>query len=158
MTTDGLASYNACSLGARPHDKVVQTKEQEQENDAIQNCHWAISYLKRWLMGTHHGAVSAKHLQACLDEFAFRYNRRKTNGVGRIAARVLENLATANPMSMRQLIDGTKPCRLFLLDGALATLRRGIGMVRLRLPALGPPRATWAGTERSCPGSSAAAR
>jgi hypothetical protein len=32
-------------------------------------------------MGTHAGAVRDKHLQAYLDEFAFRHNRRKTNGV-----------------------------------------------------------------------------
>ena len=50
--------------------------------------HWTISLLKRWLLGTHAGAVRDKHLQAYLDEFAFRHNRRKTNGVGRIAARV----------------------------------------------------------------------
>jgi hypothetical protein len=31
---------------------------------------------KRWLLGTHHGAVGAKHLPACLDEFVFRFNRR----------------------------------------------------------------------------------
>jgi hypothetical protein len=42
--------------------------------------------LKRWLLGTHAGAVAPKHLQAYLDEFAFRHNRRRTKGVGRIAA------------------------------------------------------------------------
>lgn len=81
----------------------------------MQHCHWAISNLKRWLMGTHHGAVSSKHLQAYLDEFAFRYNRRKTKGVGRIAARVLENLVAFEPASMRELVDKTWPCRLFPL-------------------------------------------
>ena len=55
---------------------------------------WAISLLKRWLLGTHAGAVGPKHLQAYLDEFAFRHNRRKTNGVGRIAARVIERRGT----------------------------------------------------------------
>ena len=100
-------------LGERPHEKTVQTRQQKQENDALQNCHWAISNLKRWLLGTHHSAVREKHLQAYLDEFAFRYNRRKTKGVGRIAARVLENLVTCQPMFMRQLINETKPCRLF---------------------------------------------
>jgi transposase-like protein len=113
IVTDGLASYNARSLGERPHEKTVQTRQQKQENDALQNCHWAISNLKRWLLGTHHGAVREKHLQAYLDEFAFRYNRRKTKGAGRIAARVLENLVTCQPMFMRQLINETKPCRLF---------------------------------------------
>ncbi len=100
---------------------MVQTKEQKRENDAVKNCHLAISNLKRSLLGTHHGAVSAKHLQVYLDEFAFRYNRRKTNGIGRIAARVPENLVTAKPMSMCQLINDTLPCRLFPLQGAPAT-------------------------------------
>ena len=46
----------------------------------MQSRHWTISLLKSWLIGTHAGAVKPKHLQADLDEFAFRYNRRKTNG------------------------------------------------------------------------------
>ena len=97
VVTDGLASYNTRTLGERSHEMTVQTRQQKQENDALQNCHWAISNLKRWLLGTHHGAVRAKHLQSYLDEFAFRYNRRKTSGVGRIAARVLENLVARPP-------------------------------------------------------------
>ena len=90
VVTDGHAGYSAKSLGERPHDAVVQTKAERRENDAVQGCHWTISLLKRWLLGTHAGAVRDKHLQAYLDEFAFRHNRRKTNGVGRIAARVIE--------------------------------------------------------------------
>ena len=92
---------------------VMQTKKRR-ENDALQACHWTISLLKRWLLGTHAGAVREKHLQAYLDEFAFRYNRRKTAGVGRIAARVIEQLIVQEPLTMRELIDDTKPCRWFL--------------------------------------------
>ncbi len=43
-----------------------------------------------WLNGTHAGVVRDKHLQAHLDEFAFRHNHRKTNGTMRSAARVVE--------------------------------------------------------------------
>ena len=103
VTTDGLASYNVRSLKNRPHEKIVQRSEEKQVKDALQHCHWAISNLKRWLLGTHHGAVREKHLQAYLDEFAFRYNQRKTRGVGRIAARILETLVSTRPMFMRQI-------------------------------------------------------
>ena len=68
----------------------MQTKAERRESNAIQSCHWTISFLKRWLLGTHAGAAHPKHLHAYLDEYAFRHNRRKTNGVGRIAARVIE--------------------------------------------------------------------
>jgi transposase-like protein len=113
VVTDGLASYDADSLGNRPHQAKVQTKAERRENDAIQSCHWTISLLKRWLLGTHAGAVAPKHLQAYLDEYAFRHNRRRTNGVGRIAARVIERLVAHRPLTMRILIDDTRPCRWF---------------------------------------------
>ena len=113
VVTDGHAGYNEKSLEKRPHEAVVQTKAERRENDAVQSCHWTISLLKRWLIGTHAGAVGAKHLQAYLDEFAFRYNRRKTKGVGRIAARVIEGVVAHGPRTMRQIIDDTRRCRWF---------------------------------------------
>ena len=113
VVTDGHAGYNEKSLGKRPHDAVVQTKAERAENDAVQSCHWTISLLKRWLLGTHAGAVSDKHLQAYLDEFAFRHNRRKTNGVGRIAARVIEQLVAHAPLPMKTLVGDMRRCRWF---------------------------------------------
>ena len=113
VVTDGHAGYNKKSLEKRPHDAIVQTKAERRENDAVQGCHWTISLLKRWLLGTHAGAVRDKHLQAYLDEFAFRHNRRKTKGVGRIAARVFEQLVTHAPLTMRMLVDQTRRCRCY---------------------------------------------
>ena len=113
ITTDGLATYNANVLGNREHEMKVQTPEERADDDAVQSCHWGAALLKRWLMGTHHGAVAKKHLQAYLDEHCFRHNRRKTKGVARIAARALEGLASRGPMTMRMLVDATKECRYF---------------------------------------------
>src|ERR1700730_713202 len=113
VVTDGLASYNECSLTNRPHDMIVQTKAERRENDALQACHWTIWLWKRWLLGTHADAGREKPLQAYLDAFAFRYNRRKTAGVGRIAARVIEQLVAHEPLTMRKIIDETRPCRWF---------------------------------------------
>ena len=113
VATDGHAGYNKKSLENRPHDAVVQTKTERRENDAVQGCHWTISLLKRWLLGTHAGAVRDKHLQAYLDEFAFRHNRRKTKGIGRIAARIFEQLVMHPPLTMRDLVDKTRRCRWF---------------------------------------------
>jgi transposase-like protein len=110
VVTDGLASYNSDSLGERPHQAIVQTKQERRGSDGT------TSLLKRWLLGTHAGAVRPKHLQAYLDEFAFRHNRRKTNGVGRIAARVIEQLVARGPLTMRKLIDQTPRCRWFASD------------------------------------------
>lgn len=113
LTSDGLASYNPRSLGSRAHTMAVQSLPQRREIDALQSCHWAIAHLKRWWLGTHHGAITAKYLQAYLDEFAFRYNRRKTRGVGRLAARVLQNVVQYPPLTVKTLVHETQPCRLF---------------------------------------------
>ncbi len=89
----------------------VQTPAERQQR--LQGVHWTVSLLKRWLLGTHAGAVKAKHLQAYLAEFAFRFNRRKTNGVGRIAARTIEELVARPPLTLKMLIHVTVPCRAF---------------------------------------------
>ncbi|MBU1210157.1 MAG: hypothetical protein KJ587_02660 [Alphaproteobacteria bacterium] len=54
-----------------------------------------------------------KHLQAYLDEFAFRYNRRKTDDVARIAARMLEAVVGRAPITTRKLVRETRRCRWF---------------------------------------------
>lgn len=114
VKTDGHRGYNQTSLAGREHDPKVQNKAEKQENDHLQLIHWTAANLKRWLLGTHHGAVSPKHLQSYLDEYAFRFNRRKTGGVARIAARCLENFVVYPPLSKRQLIDNTVEYRRFL--------------------------------------------
>ena len=113
VVTDGHAGYNTKSLGQRPHDAIVQTKAERRESDTLQVCHRTISNLKRWLLGTHASAISDKHLQAYLDEFAFRHNRRKTKGIGRIAARVIEHLVAHAPLPMKTLVKQTTRCRWF---------------------------------------------
>ena len=43
VVTDGLASSNSESLGQRPHQAVIQTKQERRESDALQGCHWTVS-------------------------------------------------------------------------------------------------------------------
>jgi transposase-like protein len=111
VTTDGLASYNDRTLGEREHHQTVEYNR-FREGDALQRAHWAASNLKRWLLGTHGGAVSAKHLQSYLHEHEFRYNRRKTHGVGRVMARALQNLTKVPPITLNSIINDTVPCRI----------------------------------------------
>jgi transposase-like protein len=74
IITDGLPSYSGLRrLGFR---HVVRRGVSSMEvAKQLPHIHRAFSNLKAWLIGTHHG-VSSKHLQAYLNEFAFRYNHR----------------------------------------------------------------------------------
>lgn len=113
VITDGHAGYNATSLGGRRHEAKVQTKEERRGDDVVQRCHWTVSNLKRWLLGTHGGAVKPKYLQAYLDEFAFRHNRRRTKGVARIAARTIEGLVSRTARTLRDITRKSLPYAAF---------------------------------------------
>ena len=113
VVTDGHAAYNATSLGARRHEAKVQTKDERRKDDAVQRCHWTVSNLKRWLLGTHGGAVKPKYLQAYLDEFCFRYNRRTTKGVGRIAARTITHLVSRPARTLDDIVKKSAPYNAF---------------------------------------------
>jgi len=113
VVSDGHAGYCAASLGERAHEAKVQTKAERRQTDVVQSCHWTISLLKRWLLGTHAGAVRDTHLQAYLDEYCFRDNRRKTKGVARIGARLLEAVVACAPITARALFRQTRRCRWF---------------------------------------------
>lgn len=54
--------------------------------------HRVASLLKRWLLGTHQGAVAEQHLDAYLDEFVFRFNRRHARNRGLLFWRLVCSL------------------------------------------------------------------
>jgi transposase-like protein len=78
--TDAWRGYRPLSrLGYdhRPRSQRATRAMGEEVNDILPRVHRVISNLKSWLQGTHRG-VSAEHLQVYLDEYTFRFNRRRT--------------------------------------------------------------------------------
>jgi len=66
--------------------------------------HLVISLLKRWLMGTHQGAVSHKHLSYYLDEFTFRFNRRKSASRGKLFYRLVQQAVAVEPSTYDEIV------------------------------------------------------
>ncbi len=78
--TDGWGGYRPLSKLGYDHQPRSQRAAKalgEDPDEILPRVHRAISNLKSWLQGTHHG-VSAEHLQVYLDEYVFRFNRRRT--------------------------------------------------------------------------------
>jgi transposase-like protein len=75
ITTDDWASYNSLRTRGYQHLAVVQRHDPKITAEHLPIVHLVFSNLKTWLTGTHHG-VSPHHLQAYLNEFTFRFNRR----------------------------------------------------------------------------------
>jgi hypothetical protein len=77
----------------------------EQDEKLLPHVHMIVSLLKRWLLGTHQGAVSEKHFQAYLDEYVFRFNRRKSAERGLLFYRLLECAMNVHPVTYDDLIN-----------------------------------------------------
>lgn len=75
ITTDDYAGYRNLTALGYLHTKVRQKKDPAITEEFLPLTHLVFSNLKAWLLGVHHG-VSSKHLQAYLNEFTFRFNRR----------------------------------------------------------------------------------
>lgn len=76
VRTDGLSGYRALSAGGYAHAYEIVGDDKSRAVTILPRVHRVISLLKRWLLGTHQGAPSRKHLDGYLEEFEFRFNRR----------------------------------------------------------------------------------
>jgi hypothetical protein len=74
------------------------------DENLLPHVHMIISLLKRWLLGTHHGAVQEMHLQLYLDEYVFRFNRRKAAKRGLLFYRLLECAMQVPPTTQDHLL------------------------------------------------------
>jgi len=90
VRTDGWKGYNRLKQEKKYKHIVVEHEEEEPGEDPTPLVHRIASLLKRWLLGTHQGAVRASHLPYYLDEFTFRFNRRYFKSRGKLFFRLLE--------------------------------------------------------------------
>ena len=70
--------------------------------------HRVVSLRKRWLLGTHQGAVTHDQLDYYLDEFVFRLNRRRSCHRGLLFYRLIEGALAADPHPYATLITPRK--------------------------------------------------
>jgi transposase-like protein len=103
VITDGWSGFSG--VGESGYVHVVPKKfEADDPDNILPHVHMIVSLLKRWLLGTHQGAVQEMHLQAYLDEYTFRFNRRKSAKRGLLFYRLLENAMQVPPATQDQLL------------------------------------------------------
>lgn len=99
--TDGWRGYRELAKQNYQYCPVRVSATGNPAHVAMPGVHTVASLLKRWLLGTHQGSVTAAHLDAYLDEFAFRFNRRKSRRRGMLFYRLLENAVLTKPTRYR---------------------------------------------------------
>ena len=106
VVTDGLAVYDKLSAAGFDHRPHTIVNGGEIGRHQLDHIHLVFSLLKRWLVGTHQGAVRPSHLQAYLDEFSFRFNRRLSQHRGKLFYRLVQQAVTMRPPAVKALYLG----------------------------------------------------
>jgi transposase-like protein len=103
--TDGWAPYQGLEKLGYSH-RITRLKGQGKEAavELLPRVHRVASLLKRWLLGTHQGAVSPLHLDYYLDEFTFRFNRRRSASRGKLFFRLLEQAVQVGPVTYETIV------------------------------------------------------
>lgn len=102
VRTDGWTGYNGLSKKGYRH-VVVQHQEEEPGHDPTPLVHRIASLLKRWLLGIHHGRVEPSHLHYYLDEFTFRFNRRRALSRGKLFYELVQQALAVDPAPLKSL-------------------------------------------------------
>jgi transposase-like protein len=103
VATDGWRGYLGLPDAGYGHEPVNLSASYGDAALRLPAIHLVFSLAKRWLLGTHHGAVSAKHLPAYLDEYVFRFNRRTAKRISHGFARLIEQAVLTGPSTYRAI-------------------------------------------------------
>jgi len=103
--TDGLSSYSGLAALGYRHEAIRKDPGEVGEN-LLPRVNRVASLLKRWMLGTHQGAIEPPHLDYYLDEFTFRFNRRASRSRGKLFYRLAQQAVAIDPVPESSLRGG----------------------------------------------------
>ncbi len=104
--TDGWRGYHGLERHGFRHRVTNLSASGDPAHVSMPAVHRVASLLKRWILGTHQGSVTSHHLQAYLEEFTFRFNRRASRSRGLVFRRLTEQAVVTGPVTADELAHG----------------------------------------------------
>ncbi len=104
LLTDGWKGYNG--IEGHGYTRRIIKDDKSDDPNLTPRVHKVASLLKRWLLGTHQGSVNHDHLEYYLDEFTFRFNRRRSKSRGLLFQRLVEQALQKEPIRSEHLVAG----------------------------------------------------
>lgn len=101
--TDGWRGYSRLTKVGYTHEVTVVSRREEMASELLPRVHRVASLLKRWLLGTHQGAVRGNYLDYYLDEFTFRFNRRTSKHRGKLFYRLIQQILMVDPVTWKSI-------------------------------------------------------
>ena len=111
VRTDGWSGYNDLASHGYHRQRVVLSTTGDPAHVAMPGVHRVAALVKRWLLGTHQGAIRREHLDDYLDEYTFRFNRRTSGSRGLLFYRLLETAVATAPTPYQAIVRGQAPSR-----------------------------------------------
>ena len=108
VCTDGSGAYLELTSDGFVHQKNVLLGADHPAHAVLPGVHRVASLLQRWMLGTHHGAIHAGHLDYYLDEFVFRFNRRASKSRGLLFYRLVEQALETAPVTYAKIVKSRK--------------------------------------------------
>jgi len=105
ILTDGWRGYSELPKHGYNHSRTYLSENGDPAHVVMPGVHRIASLLKRWLLGTHQGAVRSKHLEYYLDEYTFRFNRRTSRSRGLLFYRLIQQAVAVGPTSYRRIVN-----------------------------------------------------
>lgn len=115
VITDAWMGYHGLAGLGYVHQRRSQRAARARGEDPgklLPAVHRVASLAKRWLLSTHQGSVDEAHLQSYLDEFVFRFNRRRARSRGLVFYRLLQLAAGHDPVRYRNIVAGKRPRKI----------------------------------------------
>ena len=106
--TDSWQGYSGLQAAGFLHHPTSLAQSGDPAHAVMPRVHRVASLLKRWLLGTHQGAVRSQQLDFYLDEFTFRFNRRGSRQRGLLFYRLLEQAVAIDHVPASQIIGGRR--------------------------------------------------
>ncbi len=111
IRTDDWTGYQGLETKGYRHEVIPIKRSGKQAHELLPRVHKVISLFKRWLLGTHQGAISHEHLASYLSEFVFRFNRRTSAHRGKLFLRLAQQAVIAEPVTYTGIIKGVREKR-----------------------------------------------
>lgn len=102
--TDGWQGYAGLEKKGYQREITKSGNRRQEASKLMPRVHRIVSLLKRWLIGTHQGAVAYYYLPYYLDEFTFRFNRRKSRSRGKLFYRLMQQAVNTSPKSYESMV------------------------------------------------------
>jgi len=104
VITDGWPAYASLPKHGYIHQPHSLNATGKKGATTLPNVHRVAALLKRWILGTYQGRISWPQLDHYLEEFTFRFNRRKSSSRGQLFYRLLQQAVAVEPTPYAALV------------------------------------------------------